>query len=63
MLPGERMIWEGAPKRISIFAKSDLMVVPALAVLGAWYYFAERDGKELSVIWYAVLALTVLGGI
>lgn len=61
LLPGERMIWSGAPKRISMFAKSDLMIVPGLVLAGAWFYFFMRDGEEIPVFAYLVAGFIVLG--
>ncbi|OLZ44800.1 hypothetical protein [Amycolatopsis keratiniphila] len=63
LLPGERMIWEGAPKRISMLAKSDLMIVPGLLFFGAWFYFFTRDGDEFPVILYLVAAFVLMGWI
>lgn len=33
LLPDERLIWEGAPRRVPIVATSDLAVVPAVILL------------------------------
>ncbi|WP_037320076.1 hypothetical protein [Amycolatopsis orientalis] len=63
LLPGERVIWEGAPKRLPAFEKSDLAIVPVLLFMGAWYYFYTRDGEEFPVVWYGVPVFVVLSWI
>lgn len=58
LLPDERLIWEGAPRRVPIVATSDLAVVPGLLFIGFLLYPAPRN--PVSRIVYVVPAVILL---
>ncbi|WP_410603453.1 hypothetical protein [Amycolatopsis sp. lyj-90] len=58
LLPGESLLWEGAPRRVPLVATSDLAVVPGLLFLGFLLYPAPRN--PVSRIVYVVPAMILL---
>jgi len=42
LVPGERLLWEGAPRRVLIFEPGELAAVPGLMFLGFLLYPTQR---------------------
>ncbi|OXM43180.1 hypothetical protein [Amycolatopsis alba] len=58
LLPGERLLWEGASRTVPIVEKSDLVLVPGLLFIGFFFYPANR--ASVSMIAYTIPTVIVL---
>ncbi|OXM43179.1 hypothetical protein [Amycolatopsis alba] len=58
LLPGERLLWSGSPKRIPLLAKADVILVPAVLFFGLAVFFGVRNGFSL-FLWLVLVLVAV----
>ncbi|MBB5852450.1 hypothetical protein ACFQ05_04115 [Amycolatopsis umgeniensis] len=59
LVPGERLLWSGKPQRIPLLVKNDLILLPAVLVIGGVILGGVRNG--FSPLLWGVLML--VGGV